>query len=151
MPADIFPDLGAPAMSVSSPIAGLIYPKARIEELFHIFATDHVAIVVDAVIASEAAARLGDVHAARDLYEQLLPFAGSLAIGPTEGSIGPIDYYLGLLASAGDLAPDGADAERHLRAAIRLNEQMNAAPWRARARPSGDNCRRNCETSRSET
>lgn len=83
--------------------------------------------------ASEAAARLGDVHAARDLYEQLLPFAGSLAIGPTEGSIGPIDYYLGLLASAGDLAPDGADAERHLRAAIRLNEQMNAAPWRARA------------------
>lgn len=41
-------DLNARAMSVSSPIAGLIYPKARIEELFHIFATDHVAIVVDA-------------------------------------------------------------------------------------------------------
>jgi cystathionine beta-synthase len=40
-------DLNAPAMSVSSPIAGLIYPKARIEELFHIFATDHVAIVVE--------------------------------------------------------------------------------------------------------
>jgi cystathionine beta-synthase len=41
-------DLNAPAKSVSSPIAGLIYPKARIEELFHIFATDHVAVVVDA-------------------------------------------------------------------------------------------------------
>jgi cystathionine beta-synthase len=41
-------DLNARAMTVSSPIAGLIYPKARIEELFHIFATDHVAIVVDA-------------------------------------------------------------------------------------------------------
>jgi cystathionine beta-synthase len=41
-------DLNAPAMSVSSPIAGLIYPKARIEELFHIFKTDHVAIVIDA-------------------------------------------------------------------------------------------------------
>lgn len=41
-------DLSAPAMSAASPIAGLIYPKARIEELFHIFATDHVAIVVDA-------------------------------------------------------------------------------------------------------
>jgi cystathionine beta-synthase len=41
-------DLDAPAMSASSPIAGLIYPKARIEELFHIFATDHVAVVVDA-------------------------------------------------------------------------------------------------------
>jgi cystathionine beta-synthase len=41
-------DLSAPAMSVSSPIAGLIYPKARIEELFHIFAADNVAVVVDA-------------------------------------------------------------------------------------------------------
>jgi cystathionine beta-synthase len=41
-------DLDAPAMSASSPIAGLIYPKARIEELFHIFSTDHVAVVVDA-------------------------------------------------------------------------------------------------------
>jgi cystathionine beta-synthase len=41
-------DLDAPAMSASSPIAGLIYPKARIEELFYIFGTDHVAIVVDA-------------------------------------------------------------------------------------------------------
>lgn len=41
-------DLAAAAMTVSSPIAGLIYPKARIEELFHIFATDHVAVVVDA-------------------------------------------------------------------------------------------------------
>jgi cystathionine beta-synthase len=41
-------NLDAPAMSASSPIAGLIYPKARIEELFHIFATDHVAVVVDA-------------------------------------------------------------------------------------------------------
>lgn len=40
--------LDAPAKDTSSPIAGLIYPKARIEELFHIFATDHVAIVVDA-------------------------------------------------------------------------------------------------------
>jgi cystathionine beta-synthase len=41
-------DLDAAAMSASAPIAGLIYPKARIEELFHIFATDHVAVVVDA-------------------------------------------------------------------------------------------------------
>ena len=41
-------DLNAPAMSASSPIAGLIYPKARIEELFHIFAADNVAVVVDA-------------------------------------------------------------------------------------------------------
>ena len=41
-------NLDAPAKSIASHIAGLIYPKARIEELFHIFATDHVAVVVDA-------------------------------------------------------------------------------------------------------
>src|SRR5574338_439215 len=39
--------LDAPAKSVASPIGGLIYPKARIEELFYIFNTDHVAVVVD--------------------------------------------------------------------------------------------------------
>src|SRR5262245_25016618 len=40
--------LDAPAKTVAAPIAGLIYPKARIEELFHIFAADNVAVVVDA-------------------------------------------------------------------------------------------------------
>ena len=32
---------------VANPIGGLIYPKARIEELFHLFESDHVAVVVD--------------------------------------------------------------------------------------------------------
>jgi cystathionine beta-synthase len=41
-------DFNAAAMTAASPIAGLIYPKARIEELFHIFAADNVAVVVDA-------------------------------------------------------------------------------------------------------
>jgi len=41
----ISPD--SPARSVAHSLAGLIYPKARLEELFHIFATDHVAVVVD--------------------------------------------------------------------------------------------------------
>mgnify|MGYP002385497027 CR=1 FL=1 len=40
-------DLSAPAKSIASPIGGLIYPKARIEELFHIFAADNVAVVQD--------------------------------------------------------------------------------------------------------
>jgi len=35
------------AKSVSHPIGGLIYPKARIEELFRIFETDQVGVVVD--------------------------------------------------------------------------------------------------------
>lgn len=37
----------SPAKSVAHPIGGLIYPKARIEELFRIFETDQVGVVVD--------------------------------------------------------------------------------------------------------
>jgi cystathionine beta-synthase len=37
----------SPAKAVSHPIGGLIYPKARIEELFRIFETDQVGVVVD--------------------------------------------------------------------------------------------------------
>ncbi|MCC6676030.1 MAG: pyridoxal-phosphate dependent enzyme [Phycisphaerales bacterium] len=36
------------AKAVAQPLGGLIYPKARIEELYRIFETDQVAIVVDA-------------------------------------------------------------------------------------------------------
>ncbi len=37
----------SPAKSVCHPMGGLIYPKARIEELFRIFETDQVGVVVD--------------------------------------------------------------------------------------------------------
>lgn len=37
----------SPVRDAACPIGGLIYPKARLEELFHIFATDQVAVVVD--------------------------------------------------------------------------------------------------------
>lgn len=40
-------DLRTPAKSVAHAIGGLIYPKARIEELFRIFETDQVGVVVD--------------------------------------------------------------------------------------------------------
>ena len=42
----ITPD--SPARDVEQTIGGLIYPKARIEELYHIFDTDQAAIVIDA-------------------------------------------------------------------------------------------------------
>ena len=38
----------SPVAKVASPIAGLVFPKARIAELFHILESDHTAIVVDA-------------------------------------------------------------------------------------------------------
>ena len=37
----------SPASAAAHPIGGLIYPKARIEELFRIFETDQVGVVVD--------------------------------------------------------------------------------------------------------
>lgn len=37
----------SPAKSVCHPMGGMIYPKARIEELFRIFETDQVGVVVD--------------------------------------------------------------------------------------------------------
>ncbi|MCG3122262.1 MAG: putative cystathionine beta-synthase [Phycisphaerales bacterium] len=37
----------SPARAISASIGGLIYPKARIEELFRIFETDQVGVVVD--------------------------------------------------------------------------------------------------------
>jgi len=39
--------ISSPAKAVAQPIGGLIYPKARIEELYRIFETNQVAIVVD--------------------------------------------------------------------------------------------------------
>ncbi|MBX7139023.1 MAG: CBS domain-containing protein, partial [Oligoflexia bacterium] len=41
-------NLKSPVSEVASDLDGLIYPKARIEELFKIFETDRVAVVVDA-------------------------------------------------------------------------------------------------------
>jgi cystathionine beta-synthase len=40
-------DAASPAKAIATPLGGLIYPKARIEELFRIFETDQVGVVVD--------------------------------------------------------------------------------------------------------
>jgi hypothetical protein len=82
-------------------------------------------------LASEAAARLGDVHSAETLYEKLRPYAGRHAIGQAEGSVGTVDRYLGLLSiTLGHLEA----AEDHLTSAIAANEAMGATPWAAHAR-----------------
>ncbi|HET6744266.1 MAG TPA: AAA family ATPase [Candidatus Limnocylindria bacterium] len=81
-------------------------------------------------LVSEACARLGDAGASDVLYRQMLPFAGRHAVAHGEGSVGVVDRYLGLLAAAqGRLA----DAERHLRDAARLNEELGSRPWTAHA------------------
>jgi hypothetical protein len=81
-------------------------------------------------IVAEACALLADVGAAATLYGQLEPFAGRHAIGHAEGSVAAVDRYLGLLAmTLGRLD----DAERHLSAAVELNEALGARPWTAHA------------------
>ena len=79
-------------------------------------------------LASEACSLLNDTSAASDLYRQLVPYSGGHAVGSGEGSIGAIDRYLGLLAGTlGRLD----DAEAHLIAAIKVNDEMGARPWTA--------------------
>jgi AAA ATPase domain len=81
--------------------------------------------------AATACADLQDEHAAPILYDLLAPFAGRHAIAHPEGSLGAVDRYLGLLAGTVDHLDD---AERHLVAAIELNDHMLARPWAAHSR-----------------
>jgi cystathionine beta-synthase len=39
--------MGTASGEIMNPIGGLLHPKARVEELYGIFETDHVAIVID--------------------------------------------------------------------------------------------------------
>ncbi|HEX2194116.1 MAG TPA: AAA family ATPase [Candidatus Limnocylindria bacterium] len=77
-------------------------------------------------LASEASAALGDAAAAGILYDQLLPFEGAHAIGHTEGSMGAVDRYLGMLAAT---LGRYSDAERHFESGIVVNEKLGARPW----------------------
>jgi tetratricopeptide (TPR) repeat protein len=83
-------------------------------------------------LLAEISAHLGETERCRDLYHQLMPFSGRLANSGTGViSIGPVSYFLGILATAlGNLD----DAEQHLHQAIELSERINAAPFAIRAR-----------------
>jgi tetratricopeptide (TPR) repeat protein len=79
-------------------------------------------------LVSEACALLGDTDAALLLGDRLVPYAGRIALGAAEGSVGAVDRYLGLLAaSRGELD----SAVRHLEAAIDTNDALGARPWSA--------------------
>jgi tetratricopeptide (TPR) repeat protein len=77
-------------------------------------------------LVSDACAMLGDGVAAAVLYSQLAPFSGAHAIGHTEGSVGSVDRYLGLLAATMGRTDD---AVRHLTHGIAANERLGAWPW----------------------
>jgi predicted ATPase len=78
-------------------------------------------------IAAEAAARCGTTSQRCQLYERLLPLAGTHVVcGATVAYAGAVDYYLGLLAAS--LGEPG-DAAAHLTQATAQHHQTGAAAW----------------------
>jgi hypothetical protein len=78
-------------------------------------------------IAAEAAARCGTSGQRRQLYQRLLPMAGTHVVcGATVAYAGAVDHYLGLLAAS--LAEPSA-AAAHLTAAIAQHHQIGASSW----------------------
>jgi hypothetical protein len=78
------------------------------------------------------AVRCGVPKSAAALYEALLPYRGRLVVwGGANTVTGPVDYYLGRLATCLDQTED---AVRHLDEAIALAERIGALPWVAAGR-----------------
>jgi hypothetical protein len=78
-------------------------------------------------IAAEAAARCGTIDQRRQLYQRLLPLAGTHVVcGAAVAYAGAADHYLGLLAAS--LGDDGA-AAAHLSAAVAQHHQIGASAW----------------------
>ncbi len=72
----------------------------------------------------------GDVaERAAELYEILLPYEGRNAIAGPAYYLGPVSYYLGILASSAGRLPI---AERHLERALAAARAMGARPFVAR-------------------
>jgi DNA-binding CsgD family transcriptional regulator len=75
---------------------------------------------------------VGDPRLAQLVYEELLPFEGRNTIaGEAVICYGAVDRFLGSLART---AGDGHAAERHLEAALALNERFGAPTWLAHTR-----------------
>ncbi|GAA2884478.1 BTAD domain-containing putative transcriptional regulator [Streptosporangium fragile] len=77
-----------------------------------------------------AQAALGDVPACQVSYSALLPHSGRISVGSAIAPIGPVDWFLALLASA--LGDHGA-ATRHLVALVRQASRAGLPAWRERA------------------
>jgi hypothetical protein len=78
-------------------------------------------------IAAEAAARCGTSGQRRQLYQRLLPLAGTHVVcGATVAYSGAVDHYLGLLAAS---LGEHSAAAGHLTAAVAQHHQLGASAW----------------------
>ncbi|MFI7114873.1 hypothetical protein ACIBK9_51785 [Nonomuraea sp. NPDC050227] len=78
-----------------------------------------------------AQAAVGDVPACRDTYARMSPYGGRLVAGAGIAGLGPVDWYLALLASA---LGDHEGAAAHLSVLAEQAELNGLTWWRDRAR-----------------
>ncbi|WP_204050703.1 hypothetical protein, partial [Microbispora siamensis] len=81
-----------------------------------------------------AQAAVGDAPACHDTYSALLPYSGRISAISAVMCMGPVDWYLALLASA---MGDHLRATRHLSALEQTAERTGLIWWRHRARGGG--------------
>ncbi len=84
--------------------------------------------LASAAALAQISIALGDVEQASRVYDLMLPYAGlAVTFGPfTE--LGPVEHYLGLLASAIGRVQE---ARKHFEEALACNESNRAKPWLA--------------------
>ncbi|MBO4271861.1 ATP-binding protein, partial [Microbispora triticiradicis] len=76
-----------------------------------------------------AQAAVGDVEACEATYAALAPYSGRISVGAAIAFLGPVDWYLALLASA---MGDQAAAVRHLLKLAQLAGRAGLGMWRNR-------------------
>lgn len=106
--------------------------SGRVDELLEARAGTGSTLAVPIGLTAQLAAAvagLGDPERAKRLYAMIAPYAGQG--GYAAAFTGPIDYHLGLLARS---LERGADADRHLEAAVAFSQRLGAPRWTARSR-----------------
>jgi tetratricopeptide (TPR) repeat protein len=90
---------------------------------------DDLALPYTLCAAAEVAVALGDRPRCTQLYDRLLPLAGTAATIGSAAYHGAVDRYLGLVAL---VLGRPHDAVAHLEAALAIHERMLARTWTAR-------------------
>ncbi|WP_432928111.1 BTAD domain-containing putative transcriptional regulator [Microbispora sp. CA-135349] len=86
-----------------------------------------------------AQAAVGDAHACAATYSALLPYKGRISVGAAIAFLGPVDWFLAMLASA---TGDDAAAARHHAGLARLAGRAGLTVWRDRAVAAAGRSRR---------
>ncbi|GAA4211188.1 AfsR/SARP family transcriptional regulator [Microbispora amethystogenes] len=80
-------------------------------------------------LQAAAQAAVGDVEACEATYTVLVPYGGRVSVGASIAFLGPVDWFLALLAST---VGDPASATRHLLRLGRLAGRAGLTMWRNR-------------------